>query len=79
MIEITDYDLPITVADKLIKGTKPRSKNVVDKVVDSNSFTSIHSQTKVLDLDTVDMFTLEEINEIASYLLVYCNSHKNGD
>lgn len=26
-----------------------------------------------------DMFTLEEIKEIADYLIVYYKTHKNGD
>jgi hypothetical protein len=29
--------------------------------------------------DTMDMFSLEEIKEIADYLMVYYESHKNGD
>lgn len=54
MIEIKDTDLPITVAEKIITGTKQYN-------------------------DTVDMFDLEEIKEIADYLMVYYESHKEGD
>lgn len=28
---------------------------------------------------TIDMFDLEEIKEIADYLIVYYDAHKNGD
>lgn len=56
MIEINDTDLPITVAEKIITGTKPYVAS-----------------------DTVDMFSLEEIKEIADYLMMYYESHKEGD
>ena len=29
--------------------------------------------------ENIDMFDLEEIKEIADYLITYYNAHKNGD
>ena len=55
MIEINDTDLPITVAEKIINGTKPY---VAALAV------------------TIDMFSVDEIKEIATYLMVYYESHK---
>ncbi len=73
MIEIKDTDLPITVAEKIITGTKPYISTPLTKAV-----------AKILTGDekagdTVDMFDLEEIKEIADYLMVYYESHKGGD
>lgn len=73
MIEIADNDLPITVAEKIIKGIKPY-----------NPTPAMKNLTKAItgdecDCDTQDMFNLEEIKEIADYLMVYYNSHGNGD
>lgn len=72
MIQINDYDLPITVAQKIITGTKenngetPLSKAVKD--------------TLGIDIGRPDMFDLEEIREIAAYLLHFYSIHKEvGD
>ena len=72
MIEIYDTDLPVTVAEKIITGTKPYNATPLTKAV-----------VKVLTgdekaVDTVDMFDLIEIKEIADYLMVYYESHKEG-
>lgn len=56
MIEINDNDLPITVAEKIIKGDKPIRDFGLNKFV--------------------DMFDLDEIKEIADYLIVYYEAHK---
>lgn len=58
MITINDNDLPIEVAEKLIKGATE----------DTNIF-GAH----------LDMFTREDLREIAEYLLVYVSCHPNGD
>ena len=58
MIEIKDTDLPITVAERIITGTKPYGG--------------------VLAV-TIDMFSVDEIKEIADHLMVYYESHKEGD
>lgn len=73
MIQINDNDLPITVAEKIIKGTKPHKPTdfmkTLAKAVTGNEHVS----------DTIDMFAIEEIKEIADYLMVYYMSHKEGD
>lgn len=81
MITIENNDLPITVAEKIIKGTKPRNEDDALSVF----LRIIFGDPKVTReegedaLETVDMFTLEEIEEIARYLLLYCEAHKSGD
>lgn len=71
MIEINDTDLPITVAEKIINGRKQ-----------NNSSDAIKAISKALtgeDQTEVDMFDLEEVKEIADYLMCYYNNHPNGD
>lgn len=58
MITINDNDIPITVAEKLVTGTKEK--------------------TNILGSHP-DMFTQEELREIAKYLLTYDICHPNGD
>lgn len=74
MIQIDDYDSPIQVAEKIIGGTKDVPASMLDKAA-YRAFTG-----KELG-ETVhrDMFELEEIKEIADYLIVYYEAHKNGD
>ena len=76
MIQIDDFDLPIQVAEKIISGTKEITlsplmksmrKAIVGERIDDN------------DKSVADMFDLEEIKEIADYLVVYYEAHKNGD
>lgn len=71
MIQINDNDLPITVAEKIIVGTKPYNPTEMMRTL-SKAITGN-------DCDTQDMFDLEEIREIAEYLMVYYNTHQNGD
>lgn len=73
MIEIKDTDLPITVAEKIITGTKPYNPTMLTKMV-VKALTGDEEAG-----DTIDMFDLEEIKEIADYLLLYYESHKEGD
>ena len=58
MVEIYDTDLPITVADKIITGTKP---------------------CVAIPAESIDMFSIDEIKEIVDYLMVYYESHKEGE
>lgn len=74
MIQIDDYDLPIQVAEKIIGGTKDAPASVLDKAA-YRAFTGKELGETVHK----DMFDLEEIKEIADYLIVYYESHKNGD
>ena len=71
MITIRDNDLPITVAEKIINGRKPsdlseQMQRAIDKM-----FGSCSSEQ--------DMYRLDEIKEIADYLMVYYNNHLEGD
>lgn len=68
MITINDNDLPIIAAGKIISGTKP----ITDIFMKTGN-------TLVGGDGTQDMFTLEEIQEIAEYLNVYIKNHENGD
>ena len=73
MIQIEDNDLPITVAEKIITGTKPYNPTELMKSL----VTAITGKENTSDIQ--DMFDLEEIKEIADYLMMYYNSHQNGD
>ena len=72
MIQIDDNDLPITVAEKIIKGTKPNKYS-------TDGWKALSKAVTGIECDTIDMFNLEEIKEIASYLRVYCECHEEGD
>ena len=77
MIQIDDYDLPITAAEKIIRGTRPAIRSALAQaVVNTMIKNGIVPQDKV-EYDTEDMFDLEELEEIAQYLTVYCESHKH--
>ena len=74
MIQINDFDLPIQVVEKIIGGTKDVPASKLEK--------SVHMAFTGKELgETVqrDMFELEEIKEIADYLMVYYQAHINGD
>lgn len=73
MIQINDYDLPITAAEKIIRGVKPNNPTPLMKSLAKAVTGNEHAS------DSVDMFELEEIKEIADYLLIYYEAHKNGD
>lgn len=67
MITIQDADNPIEVASKIIYATKPyQSKIYADGIVET-----------VETDETIDMFDLNEIKEIASYLQLFYELHKN--
>lgn len=74
MIHINDFDLPIQVAEKIIGGTKEVTLTPMMKVIRKAVIGEDEG-----DKTTVDMFDLEEIKEIADYLIVYYEAHKNGD
>jgi hypothetical protein len=64
MIQIDDFDSPIQVAEKVINGTKKVPASTLDKVFGEE------------DMVSKDMFELEEIKEIAGYLMVYYEAHR---
>jgi hypothetical protein len=72
MIQIDDNDIPIEVAQKIINGTMEVEANMVDKAM-MRAFGG-----KEIDTIHRDMFSIADIKEIAGYLLVYCNAHKEG-
>lgn len=73
MIQIEDNDLPITVVEKIITGTKPYNPSpLMQKLSDAIVGGEGAGNTQ-------DMFSLEEIKEIADYLIAYYNNHENGD
>ena len=73
MIMIEDTDLPITVAEKIITGTKPYTATPLTKAV-VKAITGSETAS-----ESVDMYELEEIKEIADYLMAYYERHKEGD
>ena len=73
MIQIDDNDLPITVAQKLITGTRPNNPTPLMRAM-GKALTGEEDAC-----ETIDMFTLEEIEEIVRYLSAYISSHKDGD
>lgn len=73
MIQINDNDLPITAAEKIISGVKPYNPTDGMKAL-AKALTGEENAN-----NTQDMFDLEEIKEIADYLIVYYEAHKNGD
>jgi len=73
MIQIEDNDMPIDVAKKIVTGTKIVELSDMMKTVRKAFYGN------QVDNGEYDMFELEEIKEIADYLIVYYNSHQNGD
>lgn len=73
MIQINDNDLPITAAEKIIRGVRPNNPTPLMKSLAKAVTGDEHAS------DSVDMFDLEELKEIADYLIVYYEANKNGD
>ena len=73
MIEINDTDLPITVAERIITGTRPRIDTPYTKAI-VKAITGSETASEF-----VDMFNLEEIKEIADYLMAYYERHKEDE
>lgn len=70
MITIQDNDFPVDVAAKIIRGTRPADLAEMQKRVGGWMLPD-----SVKDGQTMDMFTLDEIKEIAEYLMTYYNHH----
>lgn len=78
MITISDNDLPITVAEKLITAKKD-SDSPLSKAIFTASYTLANGRSPTkeeLDESKQDLFTDDEIEEIAQYLMVYVERHK---
>lgn len=78
MITIDDFDSPITAAKKIIHGTRKEKISPGAAAIRRLITGTAISEGDPLEAD-VDMFELEEIKEIADYLMVYYNAHPNGD
>ncbi len=74
MIQIDDYDSPIQAAEKIISGTEDVPASMLDKAA-YKAFTGEELGETVHR----GMFELEEIKEIADYLMVYYQAHINRD
>ena len=73
MIQINDDDLPVTVAEKIIKGVKPCKPTPFMRSLAKMVTGDEHAS------ENIDMFSLEDVKEIADYLTTYYNAHKNRD
>jgi hypothetical protein len=73
MIQIEDNDSPITVAQKLIHGTKSAT---ITPFMRLGRVLSTGKAPEVGDQVEVDMFSDAEIREIAAYLLAYSKYHE---
>lgn len=73
MITIKDNDLPITVAEKIVNAIKPYNPSPLVKAFAVAITGQEHAG------ETQYMFDLEEIKEIADYLLIHYEARKKGD
>lgn len=67
MIQINDNDSPITAAQKIIHGIKAAAWTPASKL----GYILATGEAPKENQCEVDMFTVEEIREIADYLLTY--------
>jgi len=75
MIQIEDNDTPIMVAQKLIHGTKAVGTTLAMRFAEALTLGPVPEGEKF----EVDMFSDDEIREIADYLLTYSKYHDGGD
>lgn len=78
MITIEDYDLPITVAQKIVTGRKPKDRDAWSRFMKAVAL----QDPQVVEEDalkTVDMFSLDEVEEITRHLIIFIEAQKNGD
>lgn len=76
MIQIEDTDSPITVAQKLIHGTKVVGTTPLMRIGAALALGPVPEPGEKTE---VDMFSDAEIMEIADYLLTYSKYHKEDD
>ena len=69
MIQINDNDTAINVAEKIINGTKPYDPPELIKTM-HRVFSGNNEEESIMK-----MFTVEDVKEIADYLMVYYKSH----
>lgn len=73
MIRITGDDTPIEAAMKIIEGT---STYEYEATAFSKTMTKMLTGKEFRDKRVEKIFDLEELKEIADYLTVYYNAHK---
>lgn len=73
MIQIEDNDSPITVAQKIIHGTKLVDMTPARKL---GVLLATGKAPEDREQYEADMFDDSEIREIADYLLTYCEYHE---
>ena len=71
MIQINDNDSPITAAQKIIYGTKAETWTPASKL----GYILATGEAPKEDHCEADMFSVEEIREIAEYLQTYWKYH----
>ena len=76
MIQIEDTDSPITVAQKLIHGTKAVGTTPAMTLRAALAFGPVPKPGAQIE---VDMFSDAEIREITEYLLTYSKHHKKDE
>lgn len=76
MIQINDSDTPITVAQKLIHGTKAVGATPAMRLGAALALGPVPEPGEKLE---VDMFSDAEIREIAAYLLTYSKYHEEDE
>ena len=67
MIQIEDDDLPITAAQKIITGKRQVEKSSIDNALSALGF------------GPRDMFDIDEIREIAIYLMIFYMNHREEE
>lgn len=76
MIQIEDNDTPITVAQKLINGTKLSTVTPFMRLGAALALGPVPEPEEKIE---VDMFSNAEIREIAAYLLTYSKYHEEDE
>ena len=77
MFTVEDCDMPIDVAQKLIKGRKRVNKTDV-QIWASKVFSKTATDSPDDDTFEADMFDTDEIREIADYLIAFCNARERS-
>lgn len=72
MIRIEDLDGPLTTASKIVNGTRPYKPTPLSRALS----VAITGEKQPEQESEVDMFTVEEIKEIADYLICFYEHHK---
>lgn len=71
MIKIEDDDIPIVAAQKIITAVRKNDPSDVTRGLSAVFYGDASAY------DYVDMYSLQEIQELAEYLLVYVRAHEN--